>query len=68
MILPPGLPTSSRRDTLIATAVIFAATALVYANSFGVPFVFDDNSSIRDNPSIRSLATAFFRPLNTALR
>lgn len=67
MILPPGLPTSSRRDTLIATAVIFAVTAIAYANSFAVPFVFDDNSSIRDNPSIRSLATAFFPPAEHGL-
>ena len=35
---------------------------LAYHNSFGVPFVFDDESSIISNPTIRRLATAWWPP------
>ncbi len=42
--------------------VIIAAVLLTYANSFSVPFLFDDDSSIKDNPSIRSLLTAWSPP------
>lgn len=33
---------------------------LAYSNSFTGPLIFDDSGSIRDNPSVRSLWTAFF--------
>ena len=39
-----------------------AAALLAYHNSFAVPFLFDDNSSIRDNPTIRSLLRAWWPP------
>ena len=29
--------------------------ALVYSNTFGVPFLFDDHPAITDNPTIRQL-------------
>ncbi|MDI1249215.1 MAG: tetratricopeptide repeat protein [Lacunisphaera sp.] len=47
--------------------VILGTAALAYHNSFGVPFLFDDNSSIRDNPTIRSLATAWSPPASGGL-
>jgi len=39
-----------------------AGVLLVYHNSFGVPFVFDDEPSIISNPTIRSLTTAWWPP------
>src|SRR5206468_1139421 len=39
-----------------------AALAIAYANSFHVPFVFDDLPGIVTNPSIRSLAASFHPP------
>ncbi len=48
--------------------LIIGTTATVaYHNSFGVPFIFDDDLSIRDNPSIRSLATAWAPPGQSGL-
>jgi len=38
-----------------APFVIIGATAAAYANTFAVPFVFDDVASIVDNPTIRRL-------------
>lgn len=40
---------------------------LAYHNSFGVPFIFDDDLSIRDNPTIRSLTTAWLPPGQSGL-
>lgn len=40
----------------IHLAIILCLGLLAYANSFGVPFTFDDNSSIVDNPVIRNLS------------
>jgi protein O-mannosyl-transferase len=54
----------AKRNTgvLAGALVITAAAVLIYANSFSVPFIFDDNSSIAENPTIRSLATAWIPP------
>lgn len=41
--------------TFLAALAILLAALLAYANSFGCEFVFDDFSSIRDNPYIRDL-------------
>ena len=46
----------NRKTTWIAVAIIVVATLAAYANSLGGPFVYDDISSIPENPSIRSLA------------
>jgi tetratricopeptide (TPR) repeat protein len=46
---------------------IAAGVALAYAGTWSVPFLFDDNSSIRDNPTIRSLATAWRPPATGGL-
>ena len=46
----------------IAMLVIAAAALLAYHNSFGVPFVFDDELAIVGNPSIRTWWTSFWPP------
>lgn len=43
-------------NSVLHLALIVVAGALVYANSFGVPFTFDDNHSIVDNPVIKNLS------------
>ena len=40
---------------------IVGAAFLAYANTFSVPFLFDDYSSITDNPAIRSLFLDWWR-------
>jgi len=60
-------PTPRSGNLGILIAVIVVATALVYANSLTAPFIFDDQVSIVDNPSIRSIATARSQPPNTPL-
>ena len=53
---PPehGLPWScSRPATLLGAALVVLAGLGAYANSFCGPFIFDDRTSILDNPSIR---------------
>src|SRR5512134_3139879 len=40
---------------------------LIYSNSFHVPFVFDDEPSIKDNPLIRNLANFFSSGSGTAI-
>ncbi len=47
---------------LLGGAVIVGAALAVYANSFQVPFVFDDLTSIPGNPTIRSLGEAWWPP------
>lgn len=43
-------------------ALLVAAIALAWANSFAGPFVFDDLPSLQHNPTIRQLFTALFPP------
>jgi len=64
---PPAQPTPRLRENLLAGLAIVGGVALAYHNSFDVPFLFDDNSSIRDNPTIRSLATAWLPPTGGGL-
>jgi len=47
---------TSRRFTAAFAGLLAAVTALAYANSFPVGFVFDDAYGLVQNPSIRSLA------------
>lgn len=61
-------PVPARRaDWLrLAGAAIIAAVAIAaYSRTFSVPLLFDDNSGIADNPSIRHWSTALFPPSNT---
>lgn len=51
---PPAGPRVSNR-TLLAVPAILLASLLAYANSFHGELVFDDWSSIRDNPHVRDL-------------
>jgi tetratricopeptide (TPR) repeat protein len=54
-------PPAFRRPWLAAAALVVAGVA-VYLNGLGTPFVFDDRDVIERNPSILSLADAFFPP------
>jgi Flp pilus assembly protein TadD len=50
----------------LAAAVLIAGALLAaYANSFRVPFLYDDENTILDNASIRSVATALTPPAAT---
>ncbi len=66
-VAPPVSPSSAqptprfRADLLVGLAIVGGAL-LAYSNTFGVPFLFDDNSSIRDNPTIRNITTAWWPP------
>jgi len=40
---------------ILAGGLLLAAAAAAYANSFQVPFLYDDLKSIVDNPTIRHL-------------
>jgi tetratricopeptide (TPR) repeat protein len=51
-----------RRRAAWALLAIVAGALLAYHNSFTVPFLFDDDSSIKDNPTIRSLLRAWWPP------
>lgn len=55
----------SRRPSwrvFLSAAVIAAAVAAAYHNSFQGPFILDDDSSILNNPSIRQLSWNVFDP------
>ena len=59
----PGSPAAAaRRAAWLGATVIALGVIAAYANSFRGVFVLDDLGAIHDNPSIRSLATAFFPP------
>ena len=58
----PAQPTPRPSANLLVGLAIVGGTFLAYRNTFGVPFLFDDNSSIRDNPTIRHLVTAWSPP------
>ena len=64
MISPPSEPTATTKLGLPwwCPVTILAAAFIAYHNSFHGPFVFDDESSIVTNPTIRSLADALSPP------
>ncbi len=65
---PPPTPTARRGLPVWGAGLIIGgAAAVAYHNSFGVPFIFDDDLSIRDNPTIRSLVTAWAPPGQSGL-
>lgn len=51
----------------VCVLFICLALLLIYSNSFHVPFIFDDNGSISENETIRSLKTAFFPQGNSGV-
>jgi len=58
--VPP--PAASRRNLLLAGALLGLAAVAAYHGTFSVPFLFDDRTAILDNPTIRQLW-----PLTSAL-
>src|SRR4051794_20484020 len=56
-------PRPIRRMGVLASLALVAAVFPVYANSFRVPFLYDDVGSITENPTIRSFgSTAMWSP------
>lgn len=51
----PDRPAPTGR-AIVHLLLILAVVAVVYSNTFSVPFIFDDNSNIVDNPVIRDPA------------
>lgn len=47
----------SQWHSLVAAGLIILAALVAYHNSFSGPFIFDDKSSIPENPSIRQLSS-----------
>ncbi len=60
-------PSSRSRWPLIAALILGLTLLAAYANSFRVPFLFDDPSSIADNPTLRSWRTAFLPPSDSGV-
>jgi hypothetical protein len=48
------VPADETRGVRWAALVLVLAALSAYHNSFGGPFIFDDDSSIKDNPTIKS--------------
>jgi protein O-mannosyl-transferase len=52
---------------LACGAVLVIATVAVYSRTFSVPLLFDDDTSIASNPTLRHLASAFLPPSGTTV-
>ncbi len=65
-VSPYNQPTF-RGASLLAVLLIGGAALLAYHNSFRVPFIFDDDSSIKDNPTLQSLWRAWWPPMGNGL-
>jgi tetratricopeptide (TPR) repeat protein len=50
-----------------ALAAVALLVAAAYSQTFAVPFLYDDISSIANNPSIRHLSTAFWPPVDATV-
>ena len=55
-------PDTPRTSLLLPRVILFVAVLAAYANTFSVPFVFDDVAAITQNPSIEKFSTAFSPP------
>ncbi len=64
--LPPSKETRSPWPWL-APLSISLALAAAYANSFHVPFIFDDAASILENPTLHDWRTVLFPPRDSGL-
>ncbi len=62
-VAPVPPPSSGRIWAFLPILLLVLAAA--YSNTFRVPLIFDDVDSIRDNPSIDALRTAFSPPKNS---
>lgn len=62
-VTPPRPPAPLPPGKIRLAATLLGVVALaIYANSVSTPFVFDDLPAIRDNPTIRGLASGWFPP------
>jgi len=62
---PPREPAGDRTagwPVLAGGLALAAAAAAAYAGTFSVPLLFDDESSVAGNPTLRHLASAFWPP------
>lgn len=57
----PSVADPPRRPWRLS-AILCAAIVLAYANTFTVPFVFDDVAAVTRNPSLASFVSALFPP------
>ncbi len=64
---PPTRASARGQKTWLAAGALGIIALTVYANSFTVPFIFDDLPAIRDNPTIRDLASGLFPPSASGL-
>jgi tetratricopeptide (TPR) repeat protein len=64
---PPVQSIFRPRETFLAVLAILGGALLAYHNTFNVPFLFDDNSSIRNNPTLGSLLAAWSPPATGGL-
>ncbi|MBE2216024.1 MAG: tetratricopeptide repeat protein [Opitutaceae bacterium] len=55
------------RAILVFVALLAVGLGVAYHNSFSVPFVFDDQGSIEDNPTLGSFATALVPPRDSGV-
>lgn len=60
-------PQASRSAVAFAALLVAVAVIAAYANSLGVPFVFDDAPSITGNATIRQLGSALSPPAGQGL-
>ncbi|MEN6336570.1 MAG: hypothetical protein ABFE01_20130, partial [Phycisphaerales bacterium] len=49
------MPVMRPRGLWLSAAMIVGVVALIYSNTFSVPFLFDDNPSIGGNQTIQQL-------------
>jgi tetratricopeptide (TPR) repeat protein len=54
-VRPPPSFAASRAGIFLAGGLLVIAALIAYANSFSVPFLYDDVTAIPDNPTIRHL-------------
>jgi Flp pilus assembly protein TadD len=64
---PPAQEIPTHGPVLFGGAVIAASVVIAYRGTFLVPFLFDDESSVVRNASIRRLGAAFLPPLNATV-
>jgi tetratricopeptide (TPR) repeat protein len=62
-----ALPEPARWKLVLGAVAIAMVALAVYHNSLQAPFVLDDDSSIKDNPTIRSLWQSWWPPTNSGV-
>jgi Flp pilus assembly protein TadD len=64
---PASLQKVGTRGVVLRAALIVIVGALAYSNSLAGPFISDDESSIVENPAIRSLGTVLLERKNSPI-